>query len=114
MDKSTKYEFKTVEGHWFSGGRDSTGHGELHSFDDEPCVIYADGTKWWYENGRVSRPGDKPAVVWPNGTEEYWQAGRRHRPDGPAVIFSQSPELDPRCRGLKQWWVNGVKVRESK
>ena len=111
MNRATAYQFSTAEGHRFSGARDASGHGHLHSFDDEPAVIYADGSQWWYENGNVSRRGDKPAVVWANGVVEYWIDGVRQREGGPAVIFSADDRVHPDVRGARQFWEHGVMVR---
>ena len=64
----------------------------LHSFENNPSVIYKNGTKEWHFHGHLDRMG-KPAVIYSNGDVEYWHFGKRHRKDGPAVI----------C-GNKQYW----------
>lgn len=79
-----------------------------HRDDDLPAVIYPDGTKeWWYE-GKMHRNnknenGYLPAQVWADGTMIWRLHGKIHR-DGnkPAVIFGQKP--------LQEWWTNGVLV----
>lgn len=102
------YSFTTKEGHVFSGI-----DGQMHSVDDAPAVIYADGTKWWYKNNQVHRDGG-PAVVWGNGVEEWWQNGMRHRTDGPAQIYPNMPAITPRLRGVKEWWLKGRLIRREK
>ncbi|RTK95502.1 MAG: hypothetical protein EKK64_06685 [Neisseriaceae bacterium] len=64
----------------------------LHSFSDNPAIIYKNGTKEWYCIDDLHRR-DGPAVVYSNGDKEYWIQGKRHREDGPAVIY-----------GNKQYW----------
>lgn len=100
-------EFKLEEGHVFRHVDD-----QLHSEDDVPAVVYADGTKWWYHEGKIHRAG-KPAVIMANGTQEYWQNNARHRLDGPAVIYPATSAIVPELRGVKQWWTNGKMVREE-
>ena len=34
----------------------------LHSFDDEPALIYKDGTKYWCKDSLVHRDNHKPAI----------------------------------------------------
>ena len=108
-----RYSFELAEGHKFSGIRDANGKGELHSFSDEPAVVYKDGTKWWYRNGRIHRDGDQPAVVWHNGVQEWFQNGRRHRDNGPAVIYPNTQAVAPEFRGKRQWWSHGILVRNE-
>ncbi|MEI8270104.1 MAG: hypothetical protein WCG45_01930 [bacterium] len=64
----------------------------LHSFSDNPAVIYKNGTKEWHCIGMLHRP-EGPAVEYDNGDVEYWIQGRKHRDNGPAVIY-----------GNKQYW----------
>lgn len=114
MNRDSFYSFTLEDGHYFSGARNAQGEGRLHSFDDEPAVIYKDGTKWWYENGAVSRRGDLPAVCWWNGVQEWWLDGVRHRDNGPAVIFPTIESVHPSMRGVRQFWDHGVMVREER
>ena len=46
--------------------------------------VYADGTKYWYLNGKRHRE-DGPAVECADGHKEWYLNGKRHREDGPAV-----------------------------
>lgn len=114
MDKAKAYDFTLKEGHRFSGARDRDGLGLMHSFDDEPAVVYADGTKWWYREGQVHRDGDKPAIEWWNGTKEWFFHDKRHREGGPALVYSDHPSLHPRLRGTKHYYTHGQLVRVEK
>lgn len=98
--------FRLTEGHVFYQ-RD----GKLHSEEGKPAVVYADGTQWWYQNGLVHRE-DGPAVTFPDGTEEWWQNNKRHRLGNPAVTYSPTA-ADPAHRAVKQWWVQGVLIKEA-
>jgi hypothetical protein len=63
-------------------------NGKLHR-DDGPAVIYADGTKEWFQHGRYHRD-DGPAIDEADGDKEWWQHGRRHRDDGPAIEWDDN------------------------
>ncbi|RTK95519.1 MAG: hypothetical protein EKK64_06770 [Neisseriaceae bacterium] len=65
----------------------------LHSINGMPSVVFDNGTKEWYFDGKLHREKDKPAIEYSNGDKEYWFHGARHRWNGPAVI----------C-GDKQYW----------
>lgn len=99
--------FKTDEGHAFVHV-----DGKMHSVDDAPAVIYADGARWWYREGKIHRIGG-PAVIFPNGVEEWWQNNQRHRPDGPAIIYPDTDKVSPELCGVKQWWAHGRLIREE-
>ena len=78
--------------------------GVLHSYDDEPAVIYWN-TKSWYKNGFRHRDDDKPAVINSDGSKAWWVNGERHRDnDKPAIIYFD---------GTKEWWVNGHRHRDD-
>lgn len=102
-----RYGFRLREGHEFHQVA-----GMLHSLDDKPAVIYADGTRWWYRGGRVHREG-APAIIWGNGVEEWFQDDKRHRDDGPAVTYPVADGVDPVMQGVRQWWAHGSMVREE-
>jgi len=103
--------------------------GELHSYNDEPAVISADGDKWWYRNDKIHRDGDKPAIVMADGSEEWYKDGKRHREgDEPAAVYAYGDKYwwknDKRHRdgdkpaiveanGDKEWWKNGKFVRSE-
>ena len=71
--------------------------------EDGPAVIYGDGTKFWYYNGKLHRK-DGPAHETPDGLKEWWVNGKRHRVDGPAVTLDD---------GHKEWWINDIRHRED-
>ena len=48
---------------------------QLHSFNDEPAVIYEDGIKYWYKNGIIHRETGA-AVIYEDGTKQYWLNGK--------------------------------------
>lgn len=101
------YSFTMEDGGTFSGVDK-----KLHSVDDQPAVVYANGTKWWYKNGKVHRDGNKPAVIWENGTMEWFIDGMRHRTDGgPTVVYGEGAH--PMLRGHSEWHVMHKLVRKT-
>ena len=68
-----------------------------------PAVEWADGSKFWYQNG-IRHREDGPAVDAANGYKEWHLHGKLHRTDGPAVIHED---------GAKEWWLNGVRYSEQ-
>jgi hypothetical protein len=79
--------------------------GKIHSYNDEPAIIFSDGTKHWYKDGKLHREDDLPAGVYFNGDLYYYHLGERHRYDGPAVILVDGTEL--------YYW-HGLKVSKSR
>jgi len=69
--------------------------------ENGPALIFSDGCKVWYSNGKKHRE-DGPAIKYPDGTEEWGLHNRRHRLDGPAV---------KRADGTKEWFLNGLRHR---
>ena len=66
--------------------------------EDGPAVEYADGSKGWYQNGKLHRI-DGPALEWFDGDRLWYQNDKLHRMDGPAIT----------TRGeSKEWWVDHV------
>ena len=62
--------------------------GTLHNYE-EPCIDGIDGIsgKYWYYNGKLHRDNDQPAVMYNNGTQHWYQHGKQHRDnDQPASI----------------------------
>lgn len=51
--------------------------------EDGPAIIYPNGTKIWFQNGKHHRV-DGPAVEWYDGGQIWYQYGKLHRLDGPA------------------------------
>ena len=75
--------------------------GQLHR-ETGPAAIWADGGKFWFQNGLRHRT-DGPAIEFSNGHMEWYQNNRLHRTDGPAVVYSS---------GARSWWLNGVELTE--
>jgi hypothetical protein len=74
--------------------------GQLHSFNNEPAVIFASGAVAWYENGLVHRGNNEPAIVC-NENKYWYENGVYHRGNNePAIIYSN---------GAMEWYKNGVK-----
>ena len=71
--------------------------------DDGPAVIYNDGRKKWYKNGKLHRE-DGPAFIYADGSSEWYKNGKRHRDDGPAVIYNH---------GRKAWYKDGKRHRDD-
>ena len=65
--------------------------------------VYSDGSKEWYQNGKLHRL-DGPAIEYSDGYTYWYQNGKRHRLDGPAY---------ERADGYKEWWVDGTKYSEK-
>ena len=51
--------------------------GQPHSFDDKPAIVYDDGRKEWYRNGKKHRDNDLPAVIRGDGVEFFYRFGRQ-------------------------------------
>ena len=65
-------------------------------------IIYNDGTKRWYFNGKLHRE-DGPAVVSPYH-KGWWLNDKLHRTDGPAIEMAD---------GSKSWYLNGKQYIEE-
>jgi hypothetical protein len=60
-----------------------------HSFNDQPAIIYVNGTKEWYQHGLFHRDNDQPAIISASGSKGWYQHGKLHRDnDQPAIIYS--------------------------
>ena len=75
---------------------------QLHRTDG-PAVEYADGTKFWCQNGLKHRT-DGPAMEYPTGHKRWYQNGKRHRIDGAAIEYSD---------GDNAWYINGEELTED-
>lgn len=92
---------ETIEpGLWcFFGGVRRYCNGKLHSEDDQPAVVRANGTQEWYQNGKHHRDNDRPAIIRPNGTQLWYRNGLLHRDrDLPAIVC---------LNGYREWYKNG-------
>ena len=86
---------------------------ELLNFGlDEKVVCDKDAVKW-YRKGKLHRDNE-PAVLYTNGTREWYQNGLLHRTDGPAVIYTPTRQewwingkkADPLVQLIKQIELN--------
>ncbi len=69
------FEDRTV---WYKEGTEI-----LHRLDG-PAIEYADGSKFWYKEGKCHRENG-PAVEYNNGDKFWYKDGKHHRLDGPAI-----------------------------
>ena len=76
--------------------------GQLHRTDG-PAIEWANGHKFWYQNGIRHRVGG-PAIEYADGEQWWYQNNQLHRTDGPAIEYAD---------GTKEWWVNGQRVTEE-
>ena len=83
---------------WFKDAEHSIRHRE-----NGPAIQYADGTKFWFQNGQCHRT-DGPAIEWSYGTKSWCQNGQYHRTDGPAI---------ERADGYKFWYIDGVYMTKA-
>jgi len=68
-----------------------------------PAVEYANGSKEWWQNGKLHRLNG-PAIEDANGDKEWYQNGKLHRLDGPAIED---------VIGDKYWYYEGKEVSEK-
>jgi len=80
---------KTAKECHFMNGKIHRGGGRLRD-GDQPAIVYKNGKKEWYQNGKLHRDGDKPAVIDADGTQRWYQNGELHRKLGLPVIFPGS------------------------
>ena len=67
---SVKKYYVTVDDAGTTRWYKDAGHSIQHR-ENGPAVEYADGDKFWYQNGQFHRI-DGPAVVYSNGQEEWY------------------------------------------
>lgn len=74
--------------------------GRLHSMNGQPALVAPDGTRVWYQNGKIHNP-DGPAVVFPDGTSRNYLFGRRQgkEPDRIAQVRSWVEPVASRLTG---------------
>jgi len=68
--------------------------------EDGPAYSEADGTQYWWINGKLHRD-DGPAIIWADGIQSWYINDKLHRDDGPAVITAD---------GSQEWWINDKQV----
>ena len=78
-----KHEFKSFVSHaWYTNGK-------LHSNDNQPAIIYLNGTQCWYHYDQRHRDNDLPAVIYDDGSQLWFQNDELHRDnDQPAKIIT--------------------------
>ena len=69
--KKTKDDIRT-------GYLDDDGNFILHSFGDDPAMIYDNGTKYWYKDGLVHRDNNLPAVIRSNRYNSYYKNNKHY------------------------------------
>jgi hypothetical protein len=65
--------------------------------------VYTDGSKFWRQNGKLSRL-DGPAIEHVSGHKEWYQNDKLHRLDGPAFEDAD---------GGKSWYIDGKRLTEE-
>ena len=58
--------------------------GQFHRLDG-PAVVWSDGYKAWYINGKIHRE-DGPAIMYSNGEKSYWLNDKRYSQDAYKMI----------------------------
>ena len=71
--------------------------------DGAPAVIFANGDRYWYQNGELHRE-DGPACEFFSGSKEWYLHGGHHREDGTAIDHADRH---------KEWRQNGLLHRED-
>ena len=72
--------------------------GYHHSFNDEPAIVYYNGSMYWYHHGKFHRDNDLPAIIYYDGSKAWYQHGEFHRETDAAIIYSDD---------CKQYWLDG-------
>jgi len=91
--------YYTKEGKFEAIGYFEISYKNLHR-EDGPAVIWDNGDKEWYKEGKLHRVKG-PAIKRKNYSKEWYVNGKRHRLDGPAYIMNN---------GYTIWYVNGEKL----
>lgn len=74
--------------------------GQRHRDNDDPAVVYVDGTRHWYQNGAFHRDNDEPALIVTDQNMQWYYRGKRHRLCGPALIDKEG----------SMWYINGMNI----
>lgn len=100
-------------------------HIHMDDAEDEPTVVFSDGTCEWYKNNVLHREGDRPAVIKPDGSKFWYIRGRQHREsDKPAVetleygVYERFGSFYPEQHGAAKalayvWMRHGVIHRDN-
>jgi len=66
--------------------------GKLHRDNDQPALVFVDGSKVWFKNGKKHRDDGKPAMVL-TGVTKWYKDGKLHRDNGkPTIIWADEGE----------------------
>jgi hypothetical protein len=65
---------------WVFIGKKTYRNNKLHSFDDKPALIFADGDMYWCKHDKLHRNHDRPAVIYRDGRREWYNYGTKSRP----------------------------------
>ena len=49
--------------------------GRIHRDYDRPAFIWADGTRFWYQNDQIHRDNDMPAIIRNDGQKFWYEHG---------------------------------------
>ena len=75
---------------------------ELHN-PNGPAVIWSDGTKRFYLNGKLHNENG-PAIIYSDGAKYFYLNGKLHNENGPAII---------RPDGSKEFYLNHKEYSEQ-
>ena len=85
-----------------SGGKKWYRYGKLHRENDLPAINFSDGSKFWYWYDMRHRDGDQPAIEWADGDKGWYWYDKRHRGGNlPAIEFAD---------GRKEYYVHGYQT----
>ncbi len=73
-------------------------HYVLHSYDNQPAHVKANGYRAWYDMGvrqrviyangveKLYEQGELVRIIWPDGATVYLKSGKFHNDNGPAIV----------------------------
>lgn len=50
-------------------------NGRRHRDNDQPAIIFANGSRYWYEDGELHRD-NKPAIIRVDGYQAWYKGGK--------------------------------------
>ena len=74
--------------HWYLNGRKYLEKTFYKKLAEKPTEIDSYKNKIWKNNKGQYHREDSPAVIWSDGTKHWYLNGKRHREDGPAIEYS--------------------------
>jgi hypothetical protein len=80
-------------------------NGLLHSTDDQPAKVLANGGQEWYQHGQLHRDRDLPAKVWQH-RKQWFQNGLPHRDN-------DMPAIDSDVEICQFWYQHGLLHRDN-